>query len=163
MTQSPQPSDSDPTQEYQIGKEYALQRLSRRECSSEDLRRKIVQRGISPETSEQIVKEMIRLSLVSDDRYARMLIRQQANSTKGPRFIRQKLKEQGIDLACSEISEISSSLSDKSEVETARKFVERRYPQFLEDKKVANRACQALQRRGFSFDTVRAALIKPED
>ena len=144
--------------EYKTGKEYALRRLGKRECSSQDLRRKIIDKGISAETSALIVEELARKSLVSDERFARMLIRQQATKSKGARFISQKLKEQGIDLSNQVISEIASEVTACSEVETARNFVERKYPGFKEDKKTAARASQALQRRGFSFDVIAKAL-----
>lgn len=152
--------DQSLTDEYKTGKEYALRRLGRRECSAQDLRRKIIEKGVSAQTADLIIEELIRKSLVSDERFARILIRGQAIRSKGIRFIRQKLKEQGISLSNELISEISCEATACSEVETARIFVERKYPTFNQDKKTAARATQALLRRGFSYDVISAALSK---
>jgi SOS response regulatory protein OraA/RecX len=89
-----------------------------------------------------------------------MLIRQQVNRSNGPRLIRQKLKAQGIDLSGEQLKEIASEVSDRSEVETARAFVERKYPKCWEDKKTAVRASQALLRRGFSYSIIQDVLRK---
>ena len=144
--------------EYNKGREYALRRLGRRECSVDDLRRKILERGISPAITEKIVENLLKNDWVSDERFSRMLIRQQVNRSNGPRLIRQKLKAQGIDLSVEQLKEISSEVADKGEVESARAFVERRYPKCWEDKKTAVRASQALLRRGFSYTTIQDVL-----
>jgi regulatory protein len=146
--------------EYKKGHEYALRRLGRRECSVDDLRRKILDQGISPAITEKIVENLVKNAWVSDERFSRMLIRQQVNRSNGPRLIRQKLKAQGIDLSGEQLKEIASEVSDRSEVETARAFVERKYPKCWEDKKTAVRASQALLRRGFSYSIIQDVLRK---
>ena len=147
--------------EYKKGRTFALGRLNRRECSSEDIRKRLLEQGISSETTERIMADLSRSSLVSDERFSRMLIRQQATRSKGPRLIRQKLKEQGISLSTQQISEISAEATEKTELETARAFVERKYPTAFEDKKVAFKASQGLLRRGFSYDVIQQALRLP--
>lgn len=154
-------NSEDNSAEYKKGRAYALGRLNRRECSSEDLRKRLHDQDISPETTDLIIADLSRTSLVSDERFSRMLIRQQATRSKGPRFIRQKLKEQGISLSTQQISEISAEATDKTELETARAFVERKYPTAFEDKKVAFKASQGLLRRGFSYDVIQQALKLP--
>jgi regulatory protein len=144
--------------EYKRGRDYALRRLGRRECSADDLRRKIQQQGISGTIAEKIVENLLKNSLVSDERFSRMLIRQQVSRSNGPRLIRQKLKAQGIELDAEQVREISAEVSERSEVETAHAFVTRKYPQCWEDTKVASRASQALLRRGFSYSVIEDVL-----
>lgn len=155
------PIEEDP--EYKKGRDYAIRRLGKRECSVGDLRRKLAENGISAEVAEKIIENLAQNNWVSDERFSRMLVRQQMNRANGPRLIQQKLKAQGISLSTEKLKEIASEVSDKSDVDTARNFVARKNAKAWEDRKVAARASQALLRRGFSYSVIQDVLRKIHD
>lgn len=136
---------------YQSGKNYALGRLNRRECSSSDIRKRLILRGIPSDVASQIVSDLAQASLLDDERFSRLLIRQQIRLGKGPRAILQKLKQNGISYASEQIKTLSLEMSEPSEQETARALVERKYPKAWTDRKEASKALQTLLRRGFSY------------
>jgi len=144
--------------DYQTAREYALQRLNRRECSSRDIEQRLVRKGISKDTVKKVVTELEEASLLSDARFSKMMIREQAARGKGPLVIRQKLKQNGIDLSVEQIKAISAEYGESKELEVARQMVARKYPNFATDKATMNRALQALLRRGFSFSDAKKLL-----
>jgi regulatory protein len=164
MTKNELPStdNNNDAKAYKEARDFALRHLGRRECSTQSLRRRIVQHGTSSDVADVIVEDLAKISYVDDERFSKMLIRQQVSQLKGPRFIRQKLREQGINLSAAQVTAISSEVTDTTEVETARNLVERKYPKAWDDKKIAARASQALLRRGFSYDIISAVLRSRE-
>ena len=143
---------------YRIGKEHALRRLGRRECSSRDILGHLIKKGIPEALAGEVVSELVSSSLISDARYARMLVREQAGRAKGPAAIRQKLREKGIQLELSEIKSLLSEVTEVSEVDMARALIERKYPNAQKDKVEARRAFQTLLRRGFSYEVIKEVL-----
>lgn len=145
-------------EEFDQGKDYAMRRLSIRECSSHDLRLKLSQKGISQHVIEDIISDLKNRNYLSDERFAEMLVRQQARGAKGTRYIQQKLREHKIELGVSQIQEIANEECEYNELENARAFIQKKYPQYASDPKYYRRAMGALQRRGFSMDTILATL-----
>lgn len=138
--------------------ELALARLSRKESSTQDLRRYLEQKGFGPELPLQIVEELQARGLLDDRRYASLLSRAQMLRGKGPRYIQAKLREKGIR---AEVSAIRRGLEESSgfdELAEARKVLEKRYPRYAEDPQVARRAYQALLRRGYSAQVAGQAI-----
>lgn len=134
----------------------ALGRLGRRECSQKELIDYLHGRkGVDLAEAQAVVARLASEGLVDDLRYARMMIRHQALRGKGPRAIAQVLKQKGVPLPAATIEAICEEVGIAPERETAREWVERRYPKFREDRKVANRAYQALLRRGFNSQVAR--------
>ena len=148
-------------------KTHAFNRLSRRECSSKDIYTHLVRKGASPETANAVVSELVEKELISDERFAKMLIRHLSSGGKGPSVIRQKLKEKGISMDLPKVRELTQDLTATSELDAAKKIAERRYPKAIADPgqsavdpKEKNRAIQGLLRRGYSYSVAKDALKK---
>ncbi len=139
--------------------ELALARLNAREYASGEMKAYLGRKGIPQEIVDETVSELQRQELIDDRRYARIVVRHQALRGKGSRYIQNKLREKGVLMETSEVSRLLQELSPRSELESAMEIVERRYPDFREGQKEANRAFQALIRRGFSFEVARKAVF----
>ncbi len=146
--------------EQKLAKELAFKRLSRRECSTANMKQFLLTKGISPETIIIVLEELKALNLINDERFTKILTRDQAARGKGPYVIRQKLKEKGIQIDLAKMKELTENLTQTSELDAAIAIVKRRYFDSKNDKKVHARAFQALLRRGFSFSIALEALAK---
>lgn len=165
------PLDSDPTEAeelqeiekelYRKAREYALGRLDRRECSSRDILDKLKRRRIPNLIATRVVAELQERKLLDDQRFSRMLARQQAGRGKGALYIHQKLKSQGIDLGLPEVRSMTEEVTQTTELESAKAILEKRYPQGLqglEDRLQRQKVLYMLVRRGFSFSVAEDAL-----
>jgi regulatory protein len=144
-------------------RDLALIRLSVREYGAREMLSYLKRKGIEAEVAAEVVHELTEEKLLDDRRYARAMTRSQANRDKGPGYILGKLKQKGVRIELSEVREIFSETSDRSEMEMAQRIVERRYPRALpptQDEKEVRRAYSALIRRGFSSETARKCLFK---
>lgn len=130
----------------------ALKRLGRREYSGGELIAYLLRKGFPESEAQATVGELSREGLVDDLRYARMMVRHQALRGKGPRYILTHLRAKGVRMEVKEIETILEEIGVPSGVEAAQAIVERRYPEAQTDRRTAERAYQALMRRGFSHD-----------
>ena len=136
-----------------------MNRLGRREYSTEELISYLERKGFPEAEARQTVSELAREGMVDDLRFARMMIRHQATRGKGPRYIHTHLRAKGVRMEIREIETILEELGVPSGIEAAQAIVERRYPEALNDRRIAQRAYQALLRRGFSYDVVSKVLF----
>jgi SOS response regulatory protein OraA/RecX len=143
-----------------IARNLALRRLNTREYSAGELKAYLGRKKVDPETAELVISELKERGMINDERYARIVTRSQYLRGKGPGYIQNKLRTKGISLNRGKVSEIISDVGDVSELETARRVVESRYPNAKADRKEAQRAYQGLMRRGFSFDIARKAIFE---
>jgi regulatory protein len=142
---------------------HALNRMNRRECSSQDIYQFLIRKGIPSEIATQVVQDFKKNQFINDERFAKMLTRQQVARSKGPNYIRQKLRDKGIQLKPDQMNDLIEEVSETTELELARQLVLRKYPRAHLDRLEANRAFQALIRRGFSYSIAREALnAQPE-
>ncbi|MGK5090134.1 regulatory protein RecX [Bdellovibrionota bacterium FG-2] len=148
-------SPDDPDKAYAV----ALGRVGRREGSARELESYLRQRGFSEKIVAFTVKRLVIAKLVDDSRYTRMLIRQEANQGRGAVRIRLKLKQKGVDLAVQEVRNAAEELTGVSELDMAKKLLERKYPEVCgKDRAALARAYQYLLRRGYSHEVARKAL-----
>lgn len=138
----------------------ALRRIAAREYSRAEMVAYLKRKGVETKQAEEVVARLVEESLISDERYAKVVARHQATRGKGPAYVRMKLKQKGIHADASEVREMLGDVTGESDIERARKIVEARYPNAANDKTVAAKAYQALIRRGFSFDVARAVLFR---
>jgi regulatory protein len=139
----------------------AVRALGRREHSVAELRRKLQQKhsGLGREALEQLLESLQQDRLLSDARFAEVLIRGRINRGYGPAYIQQELVSKGID---SELAE--RALAEAVEeggvnwLQSARDLVARRHPQAAEDPAVWQKAARFLARRGFPSNLVMKAL-----
>jgi len=132
-------------------KRRALGFLARREHTRAELARKLAVRAASPEALEALLDYLVEKRLLSDARYAEERARVLARKYGAAR-IRQDLKSKGI------APETVERLSGEDELAHAIAIVRRRYPAPAATHEERARRIRFLQGRGFSYDTIRAAL-----
>lgn len=145
----------------------ALARLSVREYAAAEMRSYLVRKGAKPADAELIVEELIGSERLDDRRYARAVTRHQAFRDKGPSYIQQKLRQKGVKISLPEVRGIFKETlpeSYESELDMARKVLERRYPRAMpgpeQDRDEMRRAYQALIRRGFSSEVAKKCVFR---
>ena len=141
----------------------ALRKLDRRERSSGDIKVFLKDQGFSQETISAAIQELIGKNYINDECYAKIVVREQALSGKGPTWIQMKLKQKGIAVERTRIESLIQELGETSELELAKKLVLRKYSEAKKNPAIARKAIQALLRRGFSYAIARAAIYASED
>lgn len=144
-------------------RDWALRKLNRRECSVSEILAHLQRKKVPKEIALKVATDLQALGVLSDERYARLLVRDQALRGKGSRFILQKLKQKGVTLLDGkEVDSISEVATQKTPVQLAREIVLRRYPKAHQGPHEKRRALQALMRRGFAYSIAQEALLPSE-
>lgn len=134
----------------------AVRLLSRREHSTEELRRKLASKGYPEASIATVLTKLGAKKLVSDERFASGYVHHRARRGKGPVRIRSELRQQGItDTQIQQ--EVGSPAMDWNQL--AGEVRRRKFGAEL-PRSPGERAKQArfLQYRGFNSDQIRAAL-----
>jgi regulatory protein len=130
--------------------------LARREHSSHELRKKLEKAGIDTVVVAEVVGELQRQGLVSDERFAEAFVRYRSGKGFGPQRIEMELNERGVDRAL-----ISLAL-EGSECNWTRLAGDVRGKKFgtgqPADYKERARQARFLQYRGFTSEQIRSAL-----
>jgi len=137
-------------------KDRALRLLGTRWRSREELRRRLRQAGFDPEDIERALEDLERTGLVDDSRFAREVVRDQAERRlSGERGIRKALREKGIDPGL--IEEALSGAGD--EEDRAYRLAASRAARMsgLDAEAAYRRLLSLLLRRGFSPAVAREA------
>ena len=133
----------------------AIGLLARREHSTGELERKLESRGFDSEATSEVLTELARKGLLSDERYVASFITHHAARGQGPMRIRSELRESGV------APDLVERLLDEADVdwEEAARSVRRKKFGASRPASFAERAKQSrfLQYRGFSQDQIRAA------
>jgi len=74
----------------------ALDSLARRDHSSENLRRKLIDKGYDPDVVCQVIERLCAEKLVDDHRYVENFVASHAARGQGPLRVRAELKKTGI-------------------------------------------------------------------
>lgn len=132
----------------------ALRYLGRREYALEELRRKLIQRGVDGDTADIVVSELADQNLVSDERYAEAWARHRVMKGYGPARIRAELRQRGVGDAL-----IAEALApfDEEWHDLALAWARRKHRGDL-DEKARARLYRAGTNRGFSHDQVMRAI-----
>jgi regulatory protein len=134
----------------------AMRLLARREHSTEELQRKLVEKGYAETDVAAALEKLTAKRLLSDDRFTASRVRHRVQGGKGPVRIRAELRQQGVsdDLIEKELA--------AADVDWARLAADVRRRRFgaAPPRSAPERAKQArfLQYRGFSADQIRAAM-----
>lgn len=134
----------------------AVRLLSRREHSTEDLKRKLAARGYPEASIATVLDKLGKKKWVSDERFAATYVHHHARRGQGPVRIRAQLRQQGVT-----DSQIQQEITGGEQDWNSRAVEVRRRKFGVElPKTAAERAKQArfLQYRGFNSDQIRAAL-----
>lgn len=139
----------------------AMDLLARREHSREELVHKLTGRGFAPDLVETVIDELAAENLQSDDRFAEAYIAERSARGYGPLYIRQALRNRGID------AHLIDQYLDPDDPEWLRKAAElgRRRFGVIEpgDRRTYAKAVRFLHQRGFSGGQIRRALQDPAD
>lgn len=133
---------------------YAVSLLSRRDHSVKELMLKLKQKGFE-EGSEEAIEKLIKGGYVSDERFARLYVRELRTLKKyGKKRIEQELYRKGIDRDT--VREVLEETDfDESELVT---LIERKYGRYLDTEKGVAKAVNGLLRMGYSYGEIRDAL-----
>ena len=134
----------------------AVRLLSRREHSTEELKRKLAAKGYAEASIETVLDKLGKKNWVSDERFTTNYVHHHARRGQGPVRIRAELRQQGI--TDSQIrQEVGAAARDWNGL--AAEVRRRKFGAAL-PKTQGERAKQArfLQYRGFNSDQIRAAL-----
>lgn len=122
--------------------------------SRQDLRRKLVQKGETPEAAQAAVDWLTELKLLDDGETAAALVRSAVAKGYGKARIRQILQEKSIPRELwDDAMELVPAMDDAVD-----RFLERRFRGNAPDEKEIKRAVDALLRRGHSYADIRAGL-----
>lgn len=134
----------------------AVRLLSRREHSTEELKRKLAAKGHPEASIEAVLDKLGKKQWVSDERFATNYVHHHARRGQGPVRIRAELRQQGITDAQIQ-QEVGAAGRDWNGL--AGEVRRRKFGADL-PRTAAERAKQArfLQYRGFNSDQIRAAL-----
>ena len=135
-------------------KKWAMDYL-KRPHSEKELRDKLAQKGASPEDIETVVALCVDYGFVNDGEYAGMIVRHYASAGYGPGRIRMELKRRGVppdywEEAMEEFPEGNETID--------RLLAARLRGRDLSDRKERDKAANALFRKGYSWDDIRAAM-----
>jgi regulatory protein len=133
----------------------AVRLLSRREHSTEELKRKLIARGYPEGSIATVLDKLGKKKWVSDERFAANYVHHHARRGQGPVRIRAQLRQQGITDA-----QIQQEIGGEEDWNGLAAEVRRRKFGAELPRSAAERAKQArfLQYRGFNSDQIRAAL-----
>ncbi len=137
----------------------ALAALARREHSAHELRRKLLDKGHAPDEVAQVLNDLIRAKLLSDERFTQAYINSRVLKGYGPRYIAAALRERGVS------GELIQQFVDGNDPVWRQRAAAARRKRFgALPEEYREKACQMrfLETRGFSAEQIRAALKQDE-
>ena len=126
-------------EEKRLAKEYTYRLLNMRSYSKKLLRQKLEKKGFSEQVSIALISEIDRLGFFPEKELAEAIIRRKIQQGYGPSYIRQYLREKGLD----------STLAEIDEEKALQKWV----PKFKGKDK--QKVISFLMRKGFSLEKIR--------
>lgn len=133
----------------------AIRLLSHREHSQHELRKKLIEREITPEAADAAIERLVQEDLQSDKRFVRSTISMRANGGHGPMRIRADLGQHALEEGAVQEAMEAAGVDW---LNNARQILKRRYGEGELDFKTRNKAISFLMRRGFSLDIAREAM-----
>lgn len=136
-----------------LAREKALELLSRRPMSRQELKTKLLQKGEDEETAEFCAAWLCDNGLLDDESYAAAVTRHYAAKGYGPGRIRSELSRRGVDRKLRE-SALEQMPDNSAKLD---KFIAARLKDPT-DRDQLRKVTAALYRRGHSWEEIRAAL-----
>jgi regulatory protein len=147
---------SAPRDEIGVARETAVRLLTRREHSTDELRRKLKRRGYGHATIDEVVTTLRSSELVSDARFAESFVRVRSERGQGPLRIRAELRERGVTDAL--VDEVLTTTSEFWLERAHRARVKRFGEAAPATRDDWNRQARFLAQRGFPADLIYRAL-----
>ena len=139
--------------DYERAMNQAMYYLGTRARTARQMEEYLQKKEHDERTIAQVMEKLTEYKLIDDEEYARRYVETRKGSS-GKYLLRQKMRTLGLD--ADTIDEAVSSVPFEDQVSAARALLERRLEH--DDRPDAlRRAVQAVMRRGFAYDAVRAA------
>lgn len=140
-------------------KKIAIDLLSRRDHSRQELAQKLLQKGGEAELVASVIDWCTEENYQCDSRYCAMLVRSKVNKGYGPAVVSQAAREQGIDreLLTQTLEELEIDWFALALSQYQKKFADKPVKDFQDKQKRMG----FMQRRGFNSAQIQYAL-KPE-
>lgn len=135
----------------------AVDYLSRREHSRLELSRKLARYASDAQEVEEVLADLERQGLLSNDRFAGSLVHRRA-SRLGTARIMQELRQHGV--SNEKLADVRDTLQS-SEEERARAVWQKRYGRVALDATEKARQMRFLAARGFGHDVIRKVVAGP--
>ena len=138
----------------------ALALLDKRDYSRAELRRKLLEKGVSEADADAALERLGALGFVDDARYAPIVVRHYAAKGYGRRRVAQELQRRGIprelwDAALAQMPEQDDTLD--------RLLASRLRGADIEDRSALKKATDALARKGYSWEEITAAVERARE
>ena len=143
-----------------IGSRYAfisgLRMLSYGDNSRRELTRKLVSKGHKPEYAEAALNKLEEYGYINDLRYAQYMVDRLSQTKKmSKRGIRSELLQKGVN------RDIVEQILEETEfdpVEDITALIQKKYVRYLDSEKGIKKIISALQRLGYGWSDIQAAL-----
>lgn len=132
----------------------AAKLLARRPLSEHQLREKLLNKGIPEPAADYAAERMRQLGALDDAAFAGVIVGHYVRKGWGQPKIRQELRLRGIDRETAQ--QALEGYAPDYDAMCAQ--LERRLHGDCSDRTACDRACAALQRRGFSYGEIRQAM-----
>ena len=139
-----------------LAKARALRIINARPMSREELRKRLVEKGETPENAEACADWLCRMGLINDAEYAGSVVRHYAAMGYGPGRVRQELQHRGVPRELWD--DALARMPDPEEA--IDRFLTAKLRGKTPDRATLQRLSAALQRRGFSWQDIRPALAR---
>ncbi len=154
------PASSDADDEVTAIRQTAGRLLARREYAVRELHQRLLGRDFDAAQVAQVIAELQRENLLSDERFAESFVHARVARGDGPLKLRAALYERGVDdtLVARFVPDDYASWAERMEAVRARRFGARRPQAYRE----WARQARFLQQRGFSAEHIRRLLREDE-
>jgi regulatory protein len=138
----------------------AIDYLSRREHSSLELRNKLIVKGFDPTIIDDLLIQLRKDNLLSDERFVECYVRSRINKGFGPLHIQQELHKRGIE---GELSTNELKTDDAAWIKCAHLARQKRFGQSLpQSEHELIKQTRFLSGRGFTYSQIQAVLSDKE-
>ena len=131
-----------------------------RTCSRGEIEQKLLRIGYRPQTVEMVLYKLESNDLLDDEAFARQWGEARAHKRLGPQRIARELRNKGVSREDADAA--LETLDPETLLEQAEQLARqtlRKHPE--EDiRRRVNRASQMLMRRGYDWETIRAAIAR---
>lgn len=154
MRKRTDPRSMTPEEEYEAAANTAAAMLSRRPLSERMLLRKLREKEFSEDSAQYAAERMRLLGALDDTAYAELIVRSYRAKGCGKLRIRQELQQRGVP------REVSQQVLEEFEPDwdAMTALLHKKLRGDVSDRTEVDKACAALQRKGFSFSQIRQAL-----
>lgn len=136
-----------------LSKARALRIINARPMSREELRKRLVEKGETPENAEECAEWLCQMGLINDTEYAGSVVRHYAAKGYGASRIKQELRRHGVSREL--WGEAMSQMPEQDEY--LARFLRSRLTD-PGDRAQVKKVSDALFRRGYSWDQIKHAL-----